>query len=378
MSCHDSYRCAGDSPVPNGFFEMLRGPKSDEVSVILSDSLAEPPGSPADGDRYIVAPSPTGAWAGQAGKIAAWIAGAWVFLTPKTGWRAWVVSRTVAVVYSGSAWQSEPSLTGFRNRLRNASFAINQRNMSGTVVLVAGQYGHDGVKAGAAGCTYTFATSGLDTTIIISAGSLIMPIEDALIEGDVYAFRHDGTAQARVWQGTGSTGSGSYATAPFQTSSLTAATQTNVEFSVGTVLRPQFEPGSYATAFERRPPSIEMALCQRYYQILFGTGGPQAPAIVQGSFMSATLLSGVEMRATPTLAHNLTDANFASGTGPTGSQWGMSPAGASWVTKTGTLSINFMTTKRAVSIRTTGASFSPVPNSIGLGVNVYVGASAEI
>ena len=32
--------------------------------------LAAPPGSPAEGDRYIVAASPTGAWAGHAGDIA--------------------------------------------------------------------------------------------------------------------------------------------------------------------------------------------------------------------------------------------------------------------------------------------------------------------
>ncbi len=90
---------------------------------------------------------------------------------------------------------------GFRNRLRNASFAINQRAVSGTVTLAAGAYGHDGVKAGASGATYTFATSGLDTTITVTSGSLILPIEASLVEGGAYALSHAGTAQARVWQG---------------------------------------------------------------------------------------------------------------------------------------------------------------------------------
>jgi len=40
--------------------------------LVLDKDLATPPGSPADGNRYIVAASPTGAWTGQAGKIAAW------------------------------------------------------------------------------------------------------------------------------------------------------------------------------------------------------------------------------------------------------------------------------------------------------------------
>jgi len=36
---------------------------------IKDRDLTAPPGSPADGDCYIVAASPTGAWSGKAGKI---------------------------------------------------------------------------------------------------------------------------------------------------------------------------------------------------------------------------------------------------------------------------------------------------------------------
>ena len=167
-------------------------------------------------------------------------------------------------------------LAGFRNRLMNASFAINQIAVSGTVTLTAGQYGHDGVKAGASGATYTFATSGLDTTLTITAGSLILPIENLIIDGGTYVVSHAGSAQARVWQGTGSSGSGSYAPAPFTVTGLTAVTQTNVEFSTGTVLRPQLEPGTLATVFERRPPAIELTLACRYFQKSFPQG--TAPA----------------------------------------------------------------------------------------------------
>lgn len=201
------------------------------------------------------------------------------------------------VLGAGGAWVGQ--MAGFRSRLRNANFAINQRGVSGTVTLTAGQYGHDGVKAGASGCTYTFSTTGIDTTITISAGSLILPIESVLIEGGSYAVSNAGTAQARVWQGTGYTGSGSYAAAPFVAAGLTAATQTNLEFSTGTVLRPQFELGSIAgaaTSFERRPSSVEMTICQ-YYARTFGQG---ASGNIASSTIAQFAASFPAMRATPT------------------------------------------------------------------------------
>jgi hypothetical protein len=71
---------------------------------VLDKDLASPPGSPADGNRYIVAASPTGAWAGQAGKVAAWQDGAWAFLAPREGWLAWVADEDKVYAYSGSAW----------------------------------------------------------------------------------------------------------------------------------------------------------------------------------------------------------------------------------------------------------------------------------
>ena len=72
--------------------------------MVLDKDLASPPGSPADGNRYIVAASPTGAWAGQAGKVAAWQDGAWAFLAPREGWLAWVADEDKVYAYGGSAW----------------------------------------------------------------------------------------------------------------------------------------------------------------------------------------------------------------------------------------------------------------------------------
>ncbi len=71
---------------------------------VLDRDLAAPPVSPAEGDRYIVAASPTGDWDGQAGNVAAFQDGAWAFFTPNEGWIAWIADEDVAVVWSSSNW----------------------------------------------------------------------------------------------------------------------------------------------------------------------------------------------------------------------------------------------------------------------------------
>ena len=73
---------------------------------VLDRDLAAPPGSPAEGARYIVGASPTGAWAGRAGQIAAFAAGAWVFHVPHAGFLAYVADEAAMLVFSGTGWIS--------------------------------------------------------------------------------------------------------------------------------------------------------------------------------------------------------------------------------------------------------------------------------
>lgn len=76
------------------------------MPVVKQVSLNTPAASPAHGDCYIVGASPTGAWAGQAGKFTRWSTtlSAWEFYTPKQGW--WVADQTTGndYYYNGSAW----------------------------------------------------------------------------------------------------------------------------------------------------------------------------------------------------------------------------------------------------------------------------------
>ncbi|ABS62543.1 conserved hypothetical protein [Parvibaculum lavamentivorans DS-1] len=73
---------------------------------IVSRSLATPPDAPEEGARYIVAPSPTDMWEGRAGKVAAFIDGAWVFFMPGDGWRAWDEEAGELLVRSGGTWNT--------------------------------------------------------------------------------------------------------------------------------------------------------------------------------------------------------------------------------------------------------------------------------
>jgi len=72
--------------------------------IVKDKDLATPPGSPADGDAYIVASTPTGAWTGQTGKIAFYLSTAWAFVTPIEGTLAYLQDENLEYRYDGAAW----------------------------------------------------------------------------------------------------------------------------------------------------------------------------------------------------------------------------------------------------------------------------------
>lgn len=71
---------------------------------VLDKDLAAPPGSPSDGDTYIVGGSATGEWAGWDGDVAMRSDGAWVRLVARDGWRAFVADEGALYLRIGSAW----------------------------------------------------------------------------------------------------------------------------------------------------------------------------------------------------------------------------------------------------------------------------------
>jgi hypothetical protein len=115
---------------------------------ILDRDLATPPGSPTDGDAYLVAASPTGAWAGQAGNIAYLIDGGWRFYVPVKGLVAYVADEQTIIVFTASGWASLVSVLAFQNLSKlgilTAADATNRLAVKSDAVLLS----HDDVTPG--------------------------------------------------------------------------------------------------------------------------------------------------------------------------------------------------------------------------------------
>lgn len=68
--------------------------------------LAAPPGSPADGDAYLVATGGSGDWSGQDGKIAMYVSTAWEFVPAIEGMQLYVNDENLRIVYDGATWNA--------------------------------------------------------------------------------------------------------------------------------------------------------------------------------------------------------------------------------------------------------------------------------
>ena len=96
------------------------------LSVIDAD-LTSPPGSPAEGDRYIVASPATGDWAGEENAVAVHDSGAWVFHQAQKGWRAWVEDEGYDVIHDGSAWLAA---TAYSTNAATIGFQVVEEELS--------------------------------------------------------------------------------------------------------------------------------------------------------------------------------------------------------------------------------------------------------
>ena len=188
-------------------------------------------------------------------------------------------------------------LDGMRNKIINGNFGVNQRGVPGTVTLAAGAYGHDRWKAGASGCTYTYATTQNVTTITITSGSLVQVIEGLNLQSGTHVLSWQGTAQGRV-------DGGAYGESGGLTGTAVGGTNQTIEFNAGTVRLVQYEPGTVATPFDHRPYGEELELCRRYLYPLYRPGASSDTIGYGGMFRSSigqVLITGTRLRANPTI-----------------------------------------------------------------------------
>lgn len=110
---------------------------------VLDKDLTAPPGSPTAGATYIVAAGATGAWAGQDGKLAIWEVGddlvtpAWFFVTPKSGWRTYVVDEDERYQY-GTSWTLVVDGGIVESIVAGSGISVNNADPANPVVSATG------------------------------------------------------------------------------------------------------------------------------------------------------------------------------------------------------------------------------------------------
>jgi hypothetical protein len=181
---------------------------------------------------------------------------------------------------------------GFRNKLINGRFGINQRGyVSGAATTAANQCTLDRWWVVVSGQNLSFSANKNGNQVVAPAGGLEQIIEDINIEGGVYTLNWIGTATATV-NGTAIAKGGS-------TASLTAKSNVTIRFSGGTVAEAQFELGTAATQFEARGIAIELLLCKRYFEPMLATQYREGGASRQS--IGVPVSWSVEKRVSPTI-----------------------------------------------------------------------------
>ncbi len=218
------------------------------------------------------------------------------------------------VIHAGKAWMAvvaiadittaEPGVSAswlpmgtykspLDNLVLNGNFARNTRGVSGSVVLAAGQLGHDMWYAGAGGCTYTFAAG----VITITAGTLKTAVWGELVQADNYTASHGGTAAFAV--------NGGASTVAPKTVAMAAATNIVLEFAAGTVKEVVVSRGEAVVPFVALPKDQQANLVGYYVRKQLVLVGNNATAVWPTGFggTAAQLYFPTQsMRALPSLS----------------------------------------------------------------------------
>jgi len=201
-------------------------------------------------------------------------------------------SATAAANSAAAAAASSSSsvVGGFKNKIINGDFRVNQRAYASAAAVGSGLYGHDRWKMAASADTYTFSTTANKTTVTIPAGKVLRQVVEGLnLQTGTYTLSWEGTAQGKI-------GAGAYGASGI-TGSITGGTNTTIEFGPGTVANVQLEIGTSATPFEDRPIGAEEQLCMRYAEAGTACRGTNYGSSAQR--VNVPIYFKVKKRATP-------------------------------------------------------------------------------
>lgn len=155
------------------------------VQTSVTSTTNTPPGSPAEGDTYLVGASPTGDWVGYDYNIVTYYSGSWRFYEPKEGWLLYDNDTQNHLMFDGTSWVSAFTQSGATWGWQN----FQDSTTSGTPISIGNGTWTDLTNDAAGPLTST-------TYKVPSHGSLWDSTSDeldftSLSIGDVVTFRVD-------------------------------------------------------------------------------------------------------------------------------------------------------------------------------------------
>jgi Protein of unknown function (DUF2793) len=111
---------------------------------VVSDTLTAPAANPVEGQRFIVAKPPSGAWTDHGDQIAVWQGTGWTFREPRTGWCAYVASSGERRVFDGLVWTAD--FRAPRLGVGTAPDPANVVSVAGAATLLSGGSGNHQLK----------------------------------------------------------------------------------------------------------------------------------------------------------------------------------------------------------------------------------------
>ena len=202
---------------------------------------------------------------------------------------------------------SSPNLFVGKNLLVDGNFNVNQRGYASGATLANAAYGHDHWYNNSGSGSYTFTAAGtgemagtqaIGSSLTLPSGfTLAQKIEHWYIGGGLYTLSWVGTATCQIIYYNGPTAISltSLGASP-QSGVIPTGVTAQVQCTNGTLSNIQLELGGVNTSFEVRPYSTELALCQRYYQLV--SASARAATNAASQYFEDTI-SFVPMRATP-------------------------------------------------------------------------------